>query len=83
MIFFIMKSLYVGDLRSEINFLHFLQMGEIRAILILPPHAPSTLANCDRMGSVPQQIVTVCAVCSSKLLPYAQRALANCEHNFT
>jgi hypothetical protein len=32
-IFFIMKSLYVGDLRAVIKFLHFLQMGEILAIL--------------------------------------------------
>jgi len=34
---------------DEINILHFFQMGEIRAILFLPPHAPSTLANCYRM----------------------------------
>ena len=32
MIFFIMKSIYVGDLRAEIKFLHFIQMGEIPAI---------------------------------------------------
>jgi len=31
--FFIMNSIYVGDLRAEIKFLHFLQMGEILAIL--------------------------------------------------
>ena len=31
--FFIMKSIKVGDLRAEIKFLHFLQMGEILAIL--------------------------------------------------
>jgi hypothetical protein len=50
--FFITKSLQVGDLRAEIKILHFLQMGEIRAILFLLPHAPSTLANCYRMRSV-------------------------------
>jgi hypothetical protein len=33
MIFFIMKSIKVGDLRAEIKFLNFLQMGEILAIL--------------------------------------------------
>ncbi len=31
--FFIMKSLSVGDLRAKIKVLHFLQMGEILAIL--------------------------------------------------
>ncbi len=31
--FFIMKSLQVGDLRAKIKVLHFLQMGEILAIL--------------------------------------------------
>ncbi len=30
--FFIMKSIFVGDLRAEIKFLHFLQMDEILAI---------------------------------------------------
>ncbi len=50
--FFIMKSLLVGDLRAEIGILHFLQMGEIRAILFLLPHAPFTPANCYRMRSV-------------------------------
>ncbi len=78
-----MKSLQVGDLRAEIKILHFLQMGEKRAMMFLLPHAPSTLANCYRMRSVRQQIATVCAVCASKFLPYAQRALANCEHHFT
>ncbi len=47
--FFIMKSIQVGDLRAEIKFLHFLQMGEILAISFYLPHAPSTLANCYRM----------------------------------
>ncbi len=42
----------VGDFRDEIKILHFLQMGEIRAILFLLPHAPSTLANCYRMCSI-------------------------------
>ncbi len=57
--------------------LHFSQMGEIRAILFLLPHAPSTLANCYRicavcatncyrMRSVRQQFATVCAVCAYK-----------------
>jgi hypothetical protein len=32
--------------------IHFLQMGEIQAILFLLPHAPSTLANCYHMRSV-------------------------------
>jgi hypothetical protein len=41
-----MKSLWVGDLRAEIKILHFLQMGEIQAILFLLPHVPSMLANC-------------------------------------
>ncbi len=31
--FFIMKYIKVGDLSAEIKFLHFLQMGEILAIL--------------------------------------------------
>ncbi len=49
--FFIMKSLEV-DLRAEIKIWHFLQMGEIRAILFSLPLAPSTLAKCYRMRSV-------------------------------
>jgi hypothetical protein len=65
-----MKSLKVGELRAEIKILHFLQMGEIRAILFLLSHAPSTL----------KQIATTCAVCASKLLLYAQCAQANCYH---
>jgi hypothetical protein len=52
MIFFIMKSLKVGDFSDEIKFLHFLPMGEIQAILFLLPHAPSTLANCYCMRSI-------------------------------
>ncbi len=50
--FFVMKSLQVGDLRVEIKILHFLQLGETRAILFLLLHAPSMLANCYRMRSV-------------------------------
>ena len=31
--FFIMKSIKVGDLRAETKFFHFIQMGELLAIL--------------------------------------------------
>jgi hypothetical protein len=62
--------------------LHFLQMGDIRAILFLLPHAPSTQANCYRMHRLRKQIATACTVCASKLLPNVQCVLANCEHNF-
>ncbi len=70
---------------AEIKFLHFLQIGEIRAILFLLHHAPSTVANCYRMRSLRWQFATVCAVCASNwhtvcavcannLLPYAHCA---------
>jgi hypothetical protein len=58
-----MKSLYVGDFRYEIKILHFLQMGEIWAILFLLPHAQHTLAK--------HRIF-------DDLLPDAQCTLANC-----
>ncbi len=44
--------------------------------LVFLPLAPyNTLANCYRMRSVRWQIATVCAVCASNLLPYAQCTL--------
>ncbi len=63
MIFFIMKSLQVGDLRAEIKILHFLQMGQfvfatacaVYASKLLS-HAQCALANGYRMRSVRQQI---------------------------
>ncbi len=76
MIFFIMKSLQVGDFRDEIKILHFLQMGEIWAILFLLPHAPSTLANCYRMRSIRQHWATACAAYASNWLPHTQHTLA-------
>jgi len=66
-----MKSLYVRDFRDEVKILNILQMGEIRAILFLLPHAPSTLAKCYRMRRIRLQFATVCAVYASK------------PHNFT
>ncbi len=71
-----MKSIQVGDLRAEIKFLHFLQMGEILAILFQLPHASSTLANCSRMRRLRQQSATACAAYASNLLPYAPSTLA-------
>ncbi len=71
MIFFIMKSIQVGDLRAEINFFHFLQMGEILAILFQLPYAPSMLAKCNRTRRIGLQFATVYAVYASK------------THNFT
>ncbi len=71
-----MKSIQVDDLRAEIKFLHFLQMGEILAILFKLPHAPSTLANCYRMRCLCQQSATACAAYPSNLLPYAPSMLA-------
>jgi hypothetical protein len=38
-------TLQVG-LRAEIKILHFSQMGQVRVILFLLPHAQSTLAIC-------------------------------------
>ncbi len=67
MFFFIMKSIQVGDLRAEIKFLHFLQMGEILAILFS-----------HRMRRLRQQIATVCAVYASKVLPHAPHTLGIC-----
>ncbi len=51
-------------------------MGEIRAILFLLPHAPSTLANCYHMHSIRQQWVTASVAYTSKWLPHAQHTLA-------
>ncbi len=76
MIFFIMKSLQVGYFRDEIETLHFLQLGEIRAIMFLLPHAPSMLANCYRLRGIRQQRATACAANASNCLPHAQHTLA-------
>ncbi len=67
-----MKFIYVGDLRAEIKFLHFLQMGEILDILFQLPHAPSTLANCYHMRRLRQQSATTY---TCNLLPYAPSTL--------
>ncbi len=82
MIFFIMKSIQVWDLRAEIKFLHFLQMGEILAILFF--------CFSYRMCRLRQQIATVCAVYTSKVhttacAAYASNLLlyASKTHNFT
>ncbi len=69
-------SIKVGDLRAEIKFLHFLQMGEILVILFQLPHAPSTLANCYRMRRLRQQSATACTAYTCNLLPYAPSTLA-------
>ncbi len=76
MIFFIMKSLQVGDLRAKIKCLNFLQTGEILAILFQLLYAPPTLANCNRMRRLRQQSATACAAYASNLLPYAPPTLA-------
>jgi hypothetical protein len=65
MIFFNIKSLQVGDFRDKRKILHFLQMGETRAILFLLLHVPSTLANC-----------YACPAYASNGLPHAQHTLA-------
>ncbi len=80
MIFFIMKSIQVGDLRAKIKFVNFLQMGEILVILFQLPHAPSTLANCYRMRRLRQQSATACTAYACNLLPYAPSTLA--KHTF-
>ncbi len=64
LIIFFSWSLY-RYFRDEIKILHILQIGEIRAIMFLLPHAPSTL-----------QIATACAAYASKGLPHAQHTLA-------
>ncbi len=46
MIFIFMKSQQVGDLRTEIKILHFLQMGKIRVILFLLQVYASNLLMC-------------------------------------
>ena len=66
MIFFIMKPIQVGDLRAEIKFLHFLQMGEILVILFQLQHVPSTLAICNRIR---QQSATACDVYTNTRSP--------------
>ncbi len=62
-----MKSIQIGDLRAEIKCLHFLQMGEILAILFQL-----------LMRRLRQQIATVCAIYASKVLPHAPHTLAIC-----
>ncbi len=59
-------------------------MGEIRAIMFLLPHAPSTLANCYRMRSNASNWLPSAQQTLAKhrifddLLPYAKCTLANC-----
>jgi hypothetical protein len=70
-------------LRDEIKIIHFLQMGEIRAIMFLLPHAPSTLANCYRAAYASKGLPHAQHTLAKHrifddLLPYAQCALANC-----
>ncbi len=67
MIFFIMKSIQVGDLRAEIKFVHFYRWVRYWSFCFSY-----------RMRRLRQQIATVWAVYASKVLPNAPHTLAIC-----
>ncbi len=80
--FFIMKSIQVGDLRAEIKFLHFLQMGHFVLATVcavyaskLLPYAPSSLAKCYRMRRIRLQVF-FCSNSKSKIFASVDGAYA-------